>query len=143
MLLLIPAAVLVLVMLASIAVDSAVVFLGQRELADAAAAAARDAATAVSASRFYAGGVVAVDPDQADSVARAAIAAHDIRGVVLSEPVTVSVAGRQVCVSLTGRVDRVVARSIPGIPRRVSVRARSTATAAGDPGTPVPKRAFC
>jgi hypothetical protein len=142
-LLLVPAAVLVLVVLASIAIDSAAAFLGQRELANAATAAARDAATAISDSRFYGGGVVAVDPLQADRVARASIAARDMRGVTLSEPVSVTVAGRQVCVSLTGRVERIVARSLPGVPARVTVRARSTATAAGDPGTVVPRRTIC
>jgi len=142
-LLLMPAAVLVLVVLASIAVDSAVVFLGQRELANAAAAAARDAASAVSSPRFYGAGVIAIDPAEADRVAQSAIAARDMHGVALSEPVAVTVAGRQVCVTLTGRVDRVVARSIPGIAGRVTVRARSTATAAGGVDATVPARTIC
>ena len=142
-LLLVPAAVLILIVLASIAVDSAVVFLGQRELANAAAAAARDATTAVSDPRFYGSGAVVLDPGRADRVARAAIAARDMRGVTLSEPVSVTVEGRQVCVSLTGRVERIVARSFPGVPGTVTVHARSTATAAGDPGTAVARRTIC
>jgi len=142
-LLLMPAAVLVLVVLASIALDSAVVFLGQRELANAAAAAARDGASAVSSSRFYGGGVIAVDAAEAERRARAAIAARDVHGVTLSGPVAVTVAGRQVCVTVTGRVDRIVARSIPGVPGRVTVRARSTATAAGGLDSAVPRRAIC
>jgi uncharacterized membrane protein len=54
-LLLMPAAVLVLFVLAAVAVDAAVLFLGQRRVADLAASVAQDAVAAVDEARFYAG----------------------------------------------------------------------------------------
>lgn len=61
-LLLFPAAVLVMLVLAAIAVDLSAAFLAQRELADATAAAANDAATlALSDADFYRAGRVTLD----------------------------------------------------------------------------------
>ena len=63
MLLLFPTAVLIVVVLAAIAVDSAIVFLGQREVANAVSAAANDAAgEGVGNRAFYQGGRVDLDP---------------------------------------------------------------------------------
>ena len=53
-LLLMPAAVLVLFILAAVAVDAAVLFLGQRRVADLAASVAQDAVAAVDEASFYA-----------------------------------------------------------------------------------------
>lgn len=142
-LLLVPAAVLVLVILGAVAVDAAVVFLGQRQLSDAAAAAATDAASAVSDSAFYGSGTIALDPATAKKVAASSVRAQGLEGVSLSGPVTVQVVGRQVCVSLVGQVSRPFGAAIPGIPARATVRARATATAAGLRGAAVPQRQIC
>jgi hypothetical protein len=73
-LLLVPSAVLVLFLLTALAVDGAATFLAQRELADACAGAANDAATvALDPGRLYGGGgppVRAVDLDRAVAVAQ-------------------------------------------------------------------------
>lgn len=143
MLILVPALLLVLMILAAIAVDSAVVFLGQRQLGDAAAAAADDAATALSDQSFYRGGSVDLDPSVARQVADASVAAQDRSGVTIDGPVDVQVEGRQVCVSLTGHVEAIFGRAIPGVPHSTTVRARATATAAGDNGTTVQPRSLC
>ncbi|HEX9531019.1 MAG TPA: hypothetical protein VF954_07765, partial [Acidimicrobiales bacterium] len=93
-LLLVPAAVLVLVILGAIAVDSAVVFLGQRELANGADAAANDAATAFSDPAFYrAGGTTAIDSRQATAVVEASLAARQMSGVTLDGPPAISISG--------------------------------------------------
>jgi Flp pilus assembly protein TadG len=140
---LVPALVLVLVVLAAIAVDSAVVFLGERQLGDTAAAAANDAVSALSDPSFYRAGNVDLDPTAARRVADASVAAQDHSGVTIDGPVEVQVEGRQVCVSLTGHVDAIFGRAIPGVPHATTVRARATATAAGDRGTTVQHRSLC
>ncbi len=143
MLMLVPALVLVLVVLAAIAVDSAAVFLGQRQLGDAAAAAANDAASALSDQSFYRAGTVDLDPTVARRVADASLAAQDHSGVTIDGPAEVQVAGRQVCVSLTGHVEAIFGRAVPGVPHTTTVHARATATAAGDQGTSVQHRSLC
>lgn len=142
-LILVPAAVLVLMVLASIAVDSAAVFLGQRELAEAAATAATDAAGAISESTFYRTGIITLDPSEAQRLAATSVAAQDLHNVTLAGPIEVTVAGRQVCVSLTGKVPVIFGRALPGVPQATTVHATATATASGDHGTLVPSRAIC
>lgn len=67
-LMLVPAAVLVLLVLAAIAVDTAVVLLAQRDLVNRTAAAANDvAALAADDGAFYERGQVTIDEDVADA----------------------------------------------------------------------------
>lgn len=151
-LLLVPAAVLVLVVLGAIAVDSAVVFLGQHELAGAADAAANDAATALSDRAFYqGGGATQVDAVRAQAALRAGLTADGLSEVTLDRPPTVTVSpdGHQVCVVLSGVVHRIFGQAIPGVPAQVHVHARAVATAvAAGPGTvavaqPIPNALPC
>lgn len=144
-LMLMPAAVLVLMILGAIAVDSARLYLAQRELSDAAAAAANDAAGAALAdSAFYrAGGQLSIDPGHAARVVQAAVSARAPSGLALDTP-EVQVAGRQVCVVLRARVDPLFARAIPGAAQVRTVTARAAATAAGGADGPaVPGRGLC
>lgn len=69
--LLMPVAVLVLLLLAAIAVDAAVLFLGQRRIADLAASVSHDAVSYVDLETFYQHGEVRLDRDQ--GVAREAV----------------------------------------------------------------------
>lgn len=148
MLMLVPAAVLVLMVLAAIAVDAAVAFLAQRELGAAAAAAANDAATAISEERFYRAGpgrspALSIDELEARRVVDAAVAARTGRGVHLTA-VSVETDGRRVCVALVGRAPYVFAKAVPGVPHEATVRGRASATAVeGPPGTPVSSPALC
>jgi Flp pilus assembly protein TadG len=124
-----PAAVLVLVVLGAIAVDSAVVFLAQRELAGAAAAAANDAAAeALDDAALYRSGAVTLDPARAAAVAGAAVAARQSQGLRLVGTPVVRVAGRQVCVRLVADVDHVFAPAVPGVRPSSTVSARAVAT---------------
>ena len=69
-LLLFPAGVLIVVVLAAMAVDTSIAFLGERELAAAVAAAANDAATeAISDEAFYGGGRLELDGAEVERVA--------------------------------------------------------------------------
>lgn len=133
-LMLVPAGVLVLIVLGAIAVDAAVAFLGQREVSNAAAAAANDAAAAaLSDSAFYRGsGALAVDAGVARGVARRAVEARVARGVEV-EAVDVAVSGSTVCVTVRGRVSYVFARGLPFVASSAFVTGRAGATAvAGD-----------
>jgi hypothetical protein len=147
-LMLVPAAVLVLVILGSLAVDTAVTFMGQRELASAAAAAANDAAgAALSDESFYrreAGQpAVVLDPDLARRLVDQAVRARAPRGVDLTG-MDVRASGGQICVVLHGRVDRLFGKAIPGVPGQTAVEARATATAVeGPPGAAVAPRPAC
>lgn len=143
-LLLVPAAVLVLVILGAIAVDFAIAFLGQRELAGLASAAANDAATAaLSDQRFYRGtagagidpGDIEIDQAAAQRLAQEAVDRRAPRGVN-DIVVRAYVAGGQVCVALRGTVEYVFAKAVPGASRRTTVKGSAVATAVeGDAGT--------
>ena len=131
---LMPAAVLVFVVLGAIAVDFAVAFLGEREVSNAAAAAANDAAgAALDRDRFYADGAIQLDPAAAGRVGRAAVAAaglddlDDVRvrvDVAADEPV--------VTVTVSARVRYLFAKALPGGPEGVRVEASASATAEED-----------
>lgn len=132
-LMLVPAGVLVLFVLASISVDAAVAFLAQRELSAAAAAAANDAAgAAVSDEAFYEGGgdpsALVLDRAAAERVAWQAIEARAPRGVTDIEG-EVLVDGDRVCVTVTGSVAYLFARAVPSAPVSRTVTGRAVATA--------------
>ena len=105
-LLLVPSAVLVLFLLAALAVDGAASFLAQRELADACAGAANDAATlALDPGDLYGGdgpSVRDVDLDRALAIARSRVAPLAARW---HHPVEarVGTAGPEVVLSLHGQ----------------------------------------
>jgi Flp pilus assembly protein TadG len=132
-LLLMPAGVLVVIILGALAVDSAVLFLGERELADLTAAAANDAATAgLDAESFYGCGALRVDEARARDVVGAVIAARSSDAVeVTGVGVTVdnSATTPEVTVSARGTVQLVFTPAIPGTVRTRAVDARSTAAA--------------
>lgn len=104
---LVPVGILVLLMLATIAVDGANAMLGQRQLADNLAAAAADAAGAgLDDQQYYGAGQVVLDPSLTVAAVCAAVAAqadqelHDIR-------LAVGVAGPVVTVRARAVVDTV------------------------------------
>lgn len=128
---LVPAGFLVLIILAAITVDSAVAFLGQRQLGDALAAAANDAAgAAISNTSFYGSGQVVIDPALAAAVVCQTVAAQD-SGLHLVR-IQIAVAGTVIGVRGTAEVDEVFGRALPGLHQR-QVSAVATATAAEHP----------
>ena len=137
-----PAAVLVLIAVAAIAVDSAIVFMAQRQAGDVAAAAANDAAgAALSEGAFYGGGTVDIDPARASAVVAEVVAARG-PGLDLVGPPAVVVNGRQVCVTVQARVRYLFSPAVPGAPRNRTVTARAAATAVEGRGA-VPTAALC
>ena len=131
-LLLVPAGVLVVIVLASIAVDFGIAFLGEREVASLAAAAANDAATAaVDEEHLRETGEFRLDPDVVDDVVAATLASSSSE-VDLEPPqveVTIVDGEPAVRVRLTGTVDYVFAPALPGGPERVEVSASAIAVA--------------
>ena len=130
-LMLVPAAVLVLVVLGAICVDSAIVFLAQRDLANRTAAAANDiAGFAVSDGAFYEqSGAVDLDDERADAFVRLAFAPDRPPGGFLSWTADADAEGDRVIVAAEAQVRSVFARAVPGGASSTTVRARSTAVA--------------
>ncbi len=127
---LVPAGLLVLVLLAAIAVDSSVAYLGRRELAAAADAAANNAVTyGLDEARFRETGAFALDPGKDRGSRPPRVDARDTatwstgrcsRCRPTSEAGTVTV-------TLRSTAALVFAPAVPGAPNEVSVVAQATA----------------
>ena len=134
-LLLFPAALLIMVALAAITVDSAIAFQAQRELANATAAAANDAATeALSDRAFYEDDLIELSSAAVEAVAVARVrqlvdtARH--RGLDVRAVATAPAPGCAWTVEVTAssRVDELFGRAMPGSDGQAAVRAVSTAS---------------
>jgi len=124
-----PAALLVLVVLAALAVDSATEYLARRELAAAADAAANDAVTfGLDEATFRETGEFVLDPVRADEAVRRALAARGSDVVTHAEvDVTADADAGTVTVTLRSRAHLVFSPAVPGAPDDVPVVARATA----------------
>jgi hypothetical protein len=136
-LMLVPAGFLVLMLLAALSVDSAVAYLGQRQLDDALTAAVNDAATAGLSNRgFYQQGSVTLDPAMTVvEVCRSLAAQGD--GGLHDLHLAVGVSGPEVTVRATARVDGVFGGIVAGLSTR-QVSAQVTAEAQERAGTVKP-----
>ena len=125
---LVPAAVLVLLILAAISVDFSSAELARRQLHDAAAGAANDAAGGgLDQTRLRTGdGTIAVDPDLARSIDERSVVAT-VRGPLrLTAEPEVDVIGNRVVVTLEGDAPYLFAPAVGGH-RRVHIRAQASA----------------
>jgi hypothetical protein len=112
---LVPAGFLVLIILGALAVDSAAMFLGQRQLGDATAAAANDAAgAAVDNAAFYRSGVVTLDPAIAGRVVCQALNAQASPNLSHLQ-VAVAINGNAVGVRASARVSAVFGHALPDV----------------------------
>ncbi len=135
-LLLFPAALLIMVALAAMTVDSAIAFLAQRQLVNATAAAANDAATeGLSDEAFYEGNRIELSASEVEAVAVDRVFQlvdparhHDL--AVIAEALAAAAAGCSwtVRVMASSRVDEMFGKAIPGSSGDVAVRAQSTAS---------------
>jgi Flp pilus assembly protein TadG len=130
---LVPVGVLILIMLGSVAVDSAIAFDAQRELENQAAAAANDAATvAITPSELQHGVNATVDAALADELARRRVIGTtntritSVRTNVETAQVN-NVPTQTVTVDAEGDVRYIFAPAIPGLPRTAHVHVRSSA----------------
>jgi hypothetical protein len=127
-LMLMPACVLVVLVLASIAVDFALVHLRQRQAFDLAAGAANDAVTAGVDQGRLREGHYRLDRGQVEEVVRRSIAASQLADHLVRPP-EVRMEGDAVEVVLTVEADYVFSGVIPGAPDRTVVTAMASATA--------------
>lgn len=130
-LMLMPAGVLIVLILGALAVDSAILFLGERELADLSAAAANDAATAaLNESAFYECGRLQLDEQRALQVASASAAARVSDAVTLTA-IDIDVRNElnppELTVAASGTVRLVFTPAVPGTTRTRAVQAQSVA----------------
>lgn len=128
---LMPAAVLIVVLLGAVAVDLSIVFLGRRELAAAAAAAANDAVTyGLDQDALRVDGGYALDPERVRDAVDASLAASNV-DVDVHPPLVELVGPGEVRVTLSGEVQYVFAPAVPGGPTSAEVQASAVALARG------------
>ena len=135
-LLLFPVGVLAVLVLAALAVDASIAFLGERELSGAVAAAANDAASeALSNRAFYGEGRLALDAAEVERVAEARVRSSldagrhlglTVRATALA-PSAASCAW-SVHVTATARVRYLFARALPGASDEAFVDASAAAS---------------
>ncbi len=142
-LLLFPAALLIMVALAAMTVDSAIAFLAQRELVNATSAAANDAATqALSDRSFYEGNRVELSASGVEAIAVARIHAivdqarhHDLSVRAEALPPRNAGCAWTVRVSAWSQVDDLFGRAMPGSSGQVAVHAQSVASPRSSAGS--------
>jgi hypothetical protein len=128
-LLLVPAGFLVVLILASIAIDMSLVHLRQRQAVDVASGAANDVVTAVAdESRLRSGAGLGLDQSAAEAAVDRIVAASDLAPHVVGSPV-VRVTADSVEVELTVAADYIFAGAVPGAPDGTTVTARASASA--------------
>jgi hypothetical protein len=129
-LMLMPAGLLIVLVLASIAVDMSLVHLRKRQAFELAAAAANDAATAgVDQGRLRTTHDYVLDPERARAVVTDVVAASELASE-LARPPVVTVTDASVRVELALEADYIFADVVPGAPDGTEVSASATATAA-------------
>jgi hypothetical protein len=126
---LMPAGVLVVLLLGSIAFDQSLVFLRQRQASSLAVDVANDLATAaLDEEGFRLDGEFRLDRDRAEQLGADLATTSDLGDLV--EDVEVEVAGTdEVTVRVVVRVEYVFARAMPGAPDGTTVTASATAIA--------------
>lgn len=126
---LVPAAVLTLVLLGALAVDSAATYLAQQELHDALVAAANDAASAgLDLAAFYEKGTITLSAPATAAAACESFTAQK-QSQLYDVQLWIAVSGSRLRLVGTARVDAVFGRSVPGFASR-KVRASVEAVAA-------------
>ncbi len=126
-----PAGVLIVFVLGGLAVDASAVHLAQRELLDATASAASDAAGAgIDTVALRSSGVVRLDPGRARLAAERSLAAQGLAGLDPgSVRVEVDAAAAKVTVRAARRTRHVFAPALPGSDPTTVVAAQASAIA--------------
>lgn len=132
-LMLMPAGLLIVLVLASIAVDMSLVHLRKRQAFELAAAAANDAVTAgVDQGRLRTTHDYVLDPERTRAVVEDVVAASEL-APQLARPPVVTVTATGVRVELALEADYIFADVVPGAPDGTEVTASATATAVAAP----------
>jgi hypothetical protein len=135
-LLLFPAAFMIVLVLGALSIDAAVVYLRQRELASAAGAAANDAVMlGLDRARLRDSGELVLDPVQVERAVLASLGRRGLLGELIEPPHIAMPGDGRVEITLVSRADYVMARALPGERRGREVRATVTASIAVDDTT--------
>lgn len=123
---------LAVLMLVGTCVDSALVFLGQREIANAANAAANDAVSGINVDAYYGEGNYALADDLATYLSESSwkYTTHDQVSNVQLEPPKI-LGPTSVSITVKGDVELLFAKAFPFVPSVVTVRASAIAEAQG------------
>ncbi len=125
-----PAAFLVVLILTGICVDTALVFLGQREIANAANAAVNDAVSGLDINSYYVAGDYRIAEALAQSLAQQSFDKTSTAQVRNISPLSTRILTETtVELTLTGEVPLLFARAFPFISSNVNVHASATAQA--------------
>ena len=128
-LMLVPAGVLVLLVLAAIAIDSAAILLAQRELANQTAAVANDITTlALDDDALYGAGTVTIDAGRASEFVERALATPPQGARSVEAAFEIAPDGRTITISTRAEVPWFFARVLPTADDVAVVEAVSTAT---------------
>jgi Putative Flp pilus-assembly TadE/G-like len=113
-----PAAILIVLLLASIAFDFSLILLGRRELRWAAESAANDAATfGIDQAVFRETNVIRFDRARLEEAVARSVHARDLRFELVGDPrVDVFPGTDEVRVTISGRVPYLFADAFPGLP---------------------------
>jgi hypothetical protein len=126
-LMLMPAAVLIVLVLAAITVDLSLVHLGRREASAAAEAAANDAVTfGLDEAAYRRGEGYHLDPGRVRTAVKRSLSVQSTSRRWVGSP-HVTIEGTRVTVTVTIRIDYLFARAIPGGPDRTTVTAVGSA----------------
>jgi hypothetical protein len=128
-LMLVPAGLLIVLVMASIAVDMSLVHLRQRQAHDLASGAANDAATAAAHPSGLRRGDFVIDRAAAQRVVEQIVAASDLAPEVVGAPVVRATGDGAVEVEISLYADYVFAGVVPGAPDGTTVTAAASATA--------------
>jgi Flp pilus assembly protein TadG len=129
-LMLMPAAVLVLLMLGGIAFDYAHLFLAKRELSSVVEAAANDAVThGVDQAAVRRGDGFVLDPARVVDSVVASVADHSPELHFIGDPRVEIISPTEVRVTITASIDYVFTRAVPGAPGSATVTVVATADA--------------
>ncbi|CAB4927668.1 MAG: hypothetical protein F2837_02375 [Actinobacteria bacterium] len=127
-LMIMPAAFMILLVLGAIAVDLTAVRVGQRSLLSSATDAANDAVTVgLDEGAFRSGDGYRLDPERVRGAVYAVLFAKGVLNHLTSAPTIVIHPDRSVTVRLEGRVEHIFAKALPGASDPVPVHAEATA----------------
>ncbi len=134
-LILMPAAVLIVLLLGAIAVDLTIVHLRQQQAIEAAASAANDAVTAgLDQAALRAGHGYRLDPTRVHAAVDRSITAQGLTDQLAAPPEIRQPGPDTITVIIRLRADYVFARALPGTPHATTVAGTATATAEIAPG---------
>lgn len=129
-LMLMPAAVLVVIVLGAFAVDATLVFLGERELANLSAGIANDiAGAAIDDAAFYREGTLRLDPTRATHIRDLSLSTYTPQYLTNLRVDQLAIADDRITVTITASVNYLFSSALPTAPTSATVSATSTATA--------------